>query len=104
MFYKVIKDGKIIDLLNHPIWIKYQAKHDVMLTCPINEAEGVMSSDGKYFWHVDVFPSIKKQDVDTVSLVEIDVYEYNKLRTLNMKTPQEIIDAYTLDLIMGGVL
>lgn len=73
-------------------------------TCPINEAEGVMSSDGEYFWHVDVFPSIKKQDVDTVSLVEIDVYEYNKLRALNMKTPQEIIDAYTLDLITGGVL
>lgn len=61
MFYKVIKDGKIIDLLNHPIWIKYQAKHDVMLTCPINEAEGVMSSDGEYFWHVDVFPSIKNK-------------------------------------------
>lgn len=51
-----------------------------------------------------MFSVYKKQDVDTVSLVEIDVYEYNKLRALNMKTPQEIIDAYTLDLITGGVL
>lgn len=104
MFYKVIKDGKIIDLLNHPVWVKYQEKHDVMLTCPEAEAEGVMSSDGNYFWHIDIFPSMKKEGIDTVSLVEIDVYEYEKLKTLNMKTPEEIIDAYTLALITGGIL
>lgn len=41
---------------------------------------------------------------DLVDLVQIDKDEYLQLRALNMKTPQEIIDAYTLALIEGGIL
>ena len=41
---------------------------------------------------------------NTVNLEEIDVYEYNQLKILNLKTPEEIIDAYTKSLIDGGVL
>ena len=104
MYYKVIKDGNVIDILDNLVYVKYQKKHDVMLLCPENEAEGIMSSDGKYFWHIDVFPSMKKEGIDTVSLIEIDVYEYEKLKVLNMKTPEEIIDQYTLSLITGGIL
>jgi len=37
-------------------------------------------------------------------LEEIEEYEYKQLRALNMKTPEEIIDEYTLLLIEGGVL
>jgi hypothetical protein len=41
---------------------------------------------------------------DTVELVEIDKYEYERLRMLNLKTPEEIIDEYTLLLLAGGIL
>ena len=42
--------------------------------------------------------------MDTVELVEISEAEYERLRALNFKTPEEIIDAYTLSLLEGGIL
>ena len=104
VFYKVMKNDCVIDLLQNPIYVKYQKKHDLFLSCDENEAQGVMSSDSNMIWHVHNFPSISKQDIDTIDLVEIDQYEYNQLKVLNMKTPQEIIDQYTLSLLDGGFL
>lgn len=104
MFFKVIKDDKVIDVIDNPMYIKYQKKHDIMLLCDESEAEGIVSSDQKYYWHVDVFPRIEKKGIDTVSLVEIDQYEYDRLKMLNGKTIEEILDAYTLSLIEGGIL
>lgn len=105
MFYKVIKDNRVIDVLTQLVFLKYQPKHDVMLICDESEAQAILSSDNQYIWHVDEYPSIpSKTKYDTVSLVEIDRYEYDQLKGLNFKTPEEIIDAYTLSLIEGGVL
>nr|DAR44307.1 MAG TPA: hypothetical protein [Caudoviricetes sp.] len=104
MFYKVEYNGKTIDLLENPIYVKYQKKHDIFLSCPETEAQGVMSSDHNTIWHVDIYPSIEKENIDTVSLIEIDKYEYQKLYALNLKTAEEIIDAYTLELLNGGIL
>lgn len=103
MFFKVIKNNRMIDLLKDPIYVKYQKKHDVFLVCPENEAQGIVGSDGNTIWHVDIYPSIEKE-IDTVSLIEIDKYEYTQLLALNMKTPEEIIDTYTLSLLDGGML
>lgn len=103
MYFKVLKNDRMIDLLKDPIYIKYQGKNDVFLTCSISEAQGVISSDGNTIWHVNTFPSIDA-DVDSVDLVETDKYEYTQLKALNMKTPEEIIDAYTLSLLEGGLL
>lgn len=104
MFYKVEYNGKTIDLLENPIYVKHQKKHDIFLSCPETEAQGVMSSDHNTIWHVDIYPSIEKENIDTVSLIEIDKYEYQKLYALNLKTAEEIIDAYTLELLNGGIL
>ena len=103
MYYKVLLDDRMIDLLENPIYVKYQKKHDVFLTCPVAEAQGVISSDHNTIWHVKDFLSIPTE-IDTVSLVEIDKYEYVQLRALYLKTPEEIIDAYTLSLLEGGML
>lgn len=104
MYYKVMLNGKTIDLLSKLIYVKYQKKNDIFLSCSEEEAQGVMSSDMNDIWHVDVYPSIEKEGVDTISLIEIDKHEYEQLKVLNMKTPEEIIDAYTLSLLDGGVL
>ena len=53
MYYRVIKNGKVIDVLERIIYVKYQEKHDQILICDIKEAEAVLSSDGKYAWHID---------------------------------------------------
>lgn len=104
MFYKVMKNNRVIDVLSQLIFLKYQEKHDVMLFCEEKDAQAILSSDKNHIWHVSDYPSIPGNKYDTVELVDIDQYEYEQLRILNMKTPEEIIDAYTMSLINGGVL
>ena len=104
MFYKAIKDGRVVDVFDHLTYVKYQWKHNSMLLCPLFEAQGIASSDGNSYWHVKGLYHLPIDTYATVELVEIDEYEYRQLKALNMKTPEEIIDEYTLLLIDGGVL
>lgn len=104
MYYKATKDGKVLDVLDHLTFVKYQEKNNIMVVCAKEEAQAIISSDDKYIWHVYGFYNIPVSGYDTIYLEEIDKYEYDKLKMLNLKTPEEIIDAYTLSLINGGVL
>ena len=104
MYYKVLKDNKVIDVLDHLVFCKYQKKHGIMLLCDESEAQAIVSSDGTYCWHVKWLYKIPVDGYDTVELVEIDEYEYKQLKALNMKTPQDIIDEFVLSLLEGGVL
>ena len=104
MFYKVVKDGRVIDVLDRLVYLKYQKKHNRMIFCDEDEAQAVFSSDGKYIWHEESLYNIPVDGYDTVELIEIDEYEYNQLKILNMRTPQEIIDAYTKMLLDEGLI
>lgn len=104
MYYKVIKNNKVIDILDKLVFLKYQPKHEIMLLCDENEAQAILSSDKNTIWHESTLYKIPVDGYDTVSLVEIDKYEYRQLKALNGKTPEEIIDAFVLDLIQEGVL
>lgn len=104
MYYKVLKNDKVIDVLDHLSFVKYQAKHQIMIACDKSEAQAIISSCGSYIWHVNGLYRIPVSGYDTVDLLEIDVYEYQQLKALNYKTPEEIIDAYTLSLLEGGIL
>ena len=104
MYYKVLKDNKVIDVLDHLSFVKYQEKHNIMVSCTKEEAQAILYSDGEYIWHIYGLYNIPVDGYDTVTLEEIDVYEYNQLKSLNGKTIEEVIDAYTKSLIDGGVL
>ena len=104
MFYKVLKNNRVIDVLDHLVFVKYQKKHGIMIACDKSEAQAIISSDGQYIWHIVGLYNIPVDGYDTVELIEIDKYEYSQLKLLNFKTPEEIIDEYTLSLIDGGVL
>ena len=104
MYYKILKDGKVIDVLDHLVFVKYQKKHNIMVVCEQSEAQAIVSSDGTYIWHINWLYKVPVDGYDTVELVEINKYEYEQLKILNYKTPQEIIDAYTLSLLEGGIL
>ena len=104
MYYKVLKDNRVIDVLDHLTFVKYQFKHDIMIACDKSQAQAIISSDGEHVWHVYGLYAIPVDGYDTVELVEIDEYEYRTLKILNLKTPEEIIDEYTLLLIEGGIL
>lgn len=104
-YYKVIKDGKVIDVLDKIIYLKYQKKHNMMILCEESDnAEAIMSSDQQYIWHEESLYQIPVEGYDTVQIEEIDKYEYDQLKMLNLKSVSEIIDQYTLSLIEGGIL
>lgn len=104
MYYKVIKDNKIIDVLDRLVFVKYQQKHNIMIVCDESNAQAIVSSNGQYIWHVRGMYRVPVDGYDTVELVEIDKYEYDQLNMLNWRTPEEIIDQFVLSLLEGGVL
>lgn len=104
MYYKVLKNDRVIDVLDRLIFVKYQAKHNMMIACDKSEAQAILSSTGEYVWHVKGLHQIPVDGYDTVKLVNIDQYEYKQLKMLNMKTPEEILDEYTMMLLDGGIL
>lgn len=104
MFYKVIKDGKVIDVLDRLVFLKYQKKYDRMIFCDEEEAQAIFSSDQKYIWHVPFLYNIPVEGYDSVELEEIDQYEYEQLKIFNGKTISEIIDSYTLLLINEEII
>lgn len=104
MYYKVMKNNKVIDVLDQLIFLKYQKKHNIMIICNESEAEAILSSDKNTIWHEESLYKIPVNGYDTVKIEEIDKYEYERLKVLNGKTPEEIIDLYTLSLIEGGIL
>ena len=104
MFYKVIKNNKVIDVLDSLTYLKWQPKHKIMVLSDENEAQAILSSDKNTIWHEETLYGIPVDGYDTVRLKEIDKYEYEQLKALNMKTPEEIIDAYNLLLLEMGVI
>lgn len=104
MYYKVLKNNKVIDVLDKLVFLKYQTKHKIMVLCSESDAQAILSSDENTIWHETTLYNIPVDGYDTVVLQEIDEYEYKQLKMLNGKTPEEIIDAYTLSLIVEGVL
>ena len=104
MYYKVVKDGRIIDVLDKLIYVKYQPKHEIMVLCTLEEAQGILSSDQTDIWHEKTLYQIPVPGYETVELIEIDSCEYKQLKMLNGKTPEEIVDAFVLTLINEGVI
>ena len=104
MYYKVLKDNKVIDVLDRLNFVKYQPKHGIMIACAKNEAQAIVSSDGDYIWHVRGLYKIPVDGYETVEIQTIDEFEYRQLRILNLKSPEAIIDEYNLLLLEMGVL
>lgn len=106
MYYKVLKDNKVIDVLDHIIYLKWQPKHKIMILSDINEAQAILSSDNETIWHEKTLYRIPTDEpkFDTVELVEIDEFEFKRLKTLNLSTPEQIIDSLILELISEGVI
>lgn len=104
MFYKVIKDNKVIDVLDSLTYLKWQPKHKIMVLSDIDEAQAILSSDKNTIWHEHTLYRIPVDGYDTVELIEIDEYEYKQLKMLNGKTPEEIIDNFVLSLLENNII
>ena len=104
MYYKVIKDNKVIDVLDNLTYLKWQDKHKTMILTDENDAQAILSSDKNTIWHEETLYRIPVSGYDTVKIEEIDEYEYKQLKVLNMKSPESIIDEYNLLLLEMGVI
>lgn len=104
MFYKVMKDNKVIDVLDKLVFLKYSPKHKIFVLCTENDAQAILSSDKNSIWHESTLYNIPVSGYDTVTLTEIDEYEYKQLKVLNGKTPEEIIDAFVLSMIEENII
>lgn len=104
MYYKVLKDNKVIDVLDCLTYLKWQPKHKIMVLSDENEAQAILSSDKNTIWHERTLYRIPVSGYETVDVVEIDEFEYKQLRVLNMKTPEQIVDEYNLLLLEMGVI
>lgn len=104
MYYKVIKNNKVIDVLDKLIFLKYQSKHDIMIVCESNEAQAILSSDSITIWHEETLNEIPVDRYGTVKIEEIDEHEYRQFKALSLCSVQEILEDYTMQLIETGVL
>jgi hypothetical protein len=104
MFYKVMKNNKVIDVLDHLTYLKWQPKNKIMLLSDLNEGQAILGSDGNTIWHVEGLYDLPVDGYDTVELVEIDIYEFKKLKMLNGKTVEQITDEVILSLIESGII
>lgn len=106
MYYKVIKNNKVIDVLDNLTYLKWQDKHKIMVLSDENEAQAILSSDKNTIWHEVTLYNIPVEAgfYDCVSIEPIDQFEYKQLKMLNGKDVSEILDEYTLLLINEGVI
>lgn len=104
MYYKVLKNNKVIDVLDSLIYLKWEPKHKIMVLTDENDAQAILSSDKDTIWHENTLYNIPVDGYDCVEIQEIDIYEYKKLKMLNYKTPEEIVDSLILELINEGVI
>ena len=101
MYYKVVKDGKVIDVLDRLIYFKYQKKHNKMLLCSLDEAQAILSSDEETIWHEESLYEIPVPGYTTVRIEEIDEYDYKRLKALTCKTVDDIIDNTVMNIIVN---
>jgi hypothetical protein len=104
MFYKVLKNNKVIDVLDNLIYLKWEPKHKIMVLTDENDAQAILSSDKDTIWHERTLYKVPVDGYDTVDLVEIDEYEYKQLKMLNLSTPEAIIDNFLLTLLENNII
>ena len=106
MFYKVIKDNKVIDVLDKLIYLKWEPKHKTMILSDENDAQAILSSDKNTIWHESTLYNIPVAEpiFDTVTIEQINQYEYDQRKMLMGKTSEEIVDEFLANLISEGVI
>lgn len=78
-YYKILAGGKVLDV--NSVFLRWQARHGVMLACDAADAQFICPRDGSAVWHpawLNPAPAGAAYDGD-VEAVEIDAEEYAAL-------------------------
>lgn len=89
MFYKIMYNNMVIDLLNEVRWVRYLPNSKRLVATDSQAANGVMGSDHDTVYHIFGKPYTFANEVKTVEVVKIDALEYDRLQTQFMLQKQE---------------
>ena len=92
MYYKVLKNNRVIDVLDHLVYLKWQDKHKIMILTDEIDAQAILSSDNKYIWHVEGMYDIPVDGYDTVQLEEINELIKNESNQFDIILVENFID------------
>lgn len=82
-YYKILKDGIIIDTNN--VFLRWQEKHKIMIGCEAGDAQFIQSSDQSTIWRTDWLNAVPDDLTPLYELadaVEISEEEYTSLRAI----------------------
>lgn len=102
MYYKVIYNNEVIDVLDNLVYLKYQQKYDRMIFSNRTAAQAIFSSDRKHIWHVQGLPK-PSDEYDTVVLEEIDRYQYFQLKEEKNLNSNKIKDDFVIKFMLGDL-
>lgn len=81
MFYKIVLGTTIVDAQQTLRYVMWQEANQLLLSCDVGTANGILSSDDSVVWHLDGLPAFPEgSQYETVKAVEIDEAEYNELK------------------------
>lgn len=78
MFYKLLDGKNIIGVIPQTAFMKYQKKHNIMISVPIESAQ-YAELNGKFYHCSWLKPAEEGTDYTEVSIIEINEDEYNAL-------------------------
>ena len=104
MYYKLVKNNKVVDVINNLVTLKWQPEHNTMILCDPIESQAVLGSDYNTIWCDSLSCSEPINGYDIVDIFEIDKHEYDQLKIFSCRTLEEVLDEYTLRLINEGVI
>lgn len=79
MYYKIIKNNEIVDVVDHLRYVRRNPRNGSILSCGSKKGPGILSYDGSTIYKID---DILDGDYDAVTMKEIDAAEYRRLRDL----------------------
>lgn len=92
MYYKIIVNNEIIDVVFNPIFLGCQKSNGQLVRCLKEQAEGILSSDGSTAWHVEGWARSPSLSLPSAIVVEITSQEYEQLKEIldNGKKANEV--------------
>ena len=123
MFYKIVYNNFVIDIIDNPVYVKYSFKSKMFLVTDATSADGVMSGNREEVYLFKAIPDIEYKIVKMVEITEseylniksnivepinadgevVDFYilQQNKIDEMNLKCRESIIDGFDVVLSDG---
>lgn len=81
MFYKVMWNNMVIDLLQKVCYVRYLPGQQRFIQTDESSANAIIGSDGNSFYHLIGSPNTFDKELKSVSLLEISKEEYFNLQS-----------------------